>query len=129
MVITKAKTIMVVDDEPDLLRITTKMLENDGYDVHAFRNPEKALDHVEVENCNECAIIVSDIRMPVINGIELAKRIKKLRPEIKVILMSAFEIHKEEWHKVLPSSDIDEFVQKPVKMSDLVDTIKKYARA
>jgi DNA-binding NtrC family response regulator len=121
------RDVMVVDDEPDLLTITTKMLETDGYKVHGFGNSVKALEHVETNGCNECSFLVSDIRMPTINGIELAKRIKKLRPEMKIILMTAFEIHKNEWQKTLPSAQVDEFIQKPISTRELVEAIKKCA--
>ena len=121
----KALTIMVVDDEPDLLAIIAKILEREGYKTHTFSNPEKALEHIELDRCADCSIIVSDIRMPLITGIQLAKRAKKLRPEIKIILMSAFEIYQNEWQKALPSTDVDGFIQKPFNNSHLVEAIAK----
>jgi DNA-binding NtrC family response regulator len=122
-----AKTIMVIDDEPDLLTITTRMLENDGFKVHAFRDSEKALAHIESDGCNACSLIVTDVRMPKINGIQLAKRVKQLRPDMKIILMTAFEVHQKEWQTTLPSSEIDRFLTKPLRMSDLIEAIKKCA--
>jgi YesN/AraC family two-component response regulator len=65
--------------------------------------------------------------MPVINGIQLAKRAKQLRPELKIVLMTAFEVHQKEWQTALPSTHIDLFLPKPLKMADLVDAIKRCA--
>ena len=118
---------MVVDDERDLLSVVTRMLEGNGFNVHGFSDPEKALAHVEDGSCKECWLTLTDVRMPKINGIQLTKRIKQLRPEMKLILMTAFEVHQKEWQMALPSSDIDQFLTKPLRMSDLVEAIEKCA--
>ena len=115
---------MIVDDEPDLLAITGTMLENRGYKVHAFTDPIKALDHVKVDSCKECSIVVSDIRMPGMSGFELVRYLKEARPEMKVILITAFKINKEEVQKVLPSTPVDGFVTKPFRSADLIEAVK-----
>jgi FixJ family two-component response regulator len=117
---------MVVDDEPDLLATTKRMLEQEGYKVHAYSNPMIALGHVQ-EGCKECGIMVSDIKMAELSGFELTRRVKELRPELKVILMSSFIIHKGEFEKVLPSAKVDDFVQKPFRKQDLIEAIKNAA--
>jgi CheY-like chemotaxis protein len=116
---------MIVDDETDLLAIVRKMLEGQGYSVHPFASPETALDHVKDDGCTDCSIVISDIRMPNMTGFELVRHIKKLRPEMKVILMTAFEINKQEAQLVLPSTPVDAFVNKPFKTSELVTAIKR----
>jgi CheY-like chemotaxis protein len=115
---------MIVDDEPDLLAITGTMLENRGYKVHAFTDPIKALDHVKVDSCKECSVVVSDIRMPGMSGFELVRYLKEARPEMKVILITAFKINKEEVQKVLPSTPVDGFVTKPFRSADLIEAVK-----
>jgi len=117
---------MVIDDEADLLTITTKMLETSGYKVHAFSSPVEALDHVK-NGCKDCAIVVSDIRMSEMSGFELVRYIKELRHEMKIILMTAFKINKEEAQIVLPSTPIDAFVKKPFRSTELVDAIHSCA--
>ena len=117
-------TILVIDDEPDLLAVDKKFLENEGYRVHAFSSPELALRHIQ-EGCSECTFVVSDIRMPGMSGFELVRRLKDLRPEMKAILMSSFVIHKGEFEKVMPSLAVDEFIMKPFTKDDLVQAIKK----
>jgi len=119
---------MVVDDESDLLAVTKKMLEKEGYQVHAFSDPEQALQHFKKEGCETCVLIVSDIRMPAMSGFELVRQIKEIRPQTKVILASSFVIHKGEFEKVMPSLQVDDFVRKPFIKAELVKTIKKIGR-
>lgn len=115
---------MVVDDEPDLLVTTTKMLEASGYHVHAFDNADNALGHVKENGCRECVLVVSDIKMPGMSGFELVRRMKEIRPDLKVVLMSSFIIHMGEFQKVMPSLLVDNFVSKPFTQTDLIDAIK-----
>ena len=124
-----AKTIMLVDDEPDILTVTARMLEANGFNVHGYDDSENALAHVEMSDCKDCTVLISDIKMPKINGIQLAKKVKLLRPNIKIILMTAFEVHKQEWQRTLPNTRIDEFIEKPIRMNDLVEAVQKCANA
>jgi CheY-like chemotaxis protein len=121
---TGKSVIMVVDDEPDLLTLTTKFLETEGYEVHAFGSPEAAIRHVK-QGCTECTIVVSDIKMPGMSGFELTRRLKEMLPETRVVLMSSFVIQKEEFRKVMPSLNVDEFVSKPFTKADIIDAVRK----
>jgi two-component SAPR family response regulator len=63
--------------------------------------------------------------MPTMNGFEFIKKVKRLKPTVKVFFMTAFEIDTDEWSNVLPSVKIDEFIQKPFtleKIGKLVST-------
>jgi two-component system cell cycle sensor histidine kinase/response regulator CckA len=119
---------MVVDDEPDLLATTRSTLEKEGYKVHAYANPITALDHIE-HGCKDCVVLVSDIKMPEMSGFELVRRVKELRPDLKVIFTSSFIIHKGEFAKVLPSAKVDDFIQKPFSKQELIEAIKKFAKS
>ena len=74
-------------------------------------------------------LVLSDIRMPQINGYELVSKIKAVQPEIKVILMSAFDIRQEELLKVLPSMTIDGLISKPISMKKLAENINHILKA
>jgi DNA-binding NtrC family response regulator len=113
---------MVVEDDIDLLTVITSMLESKGYQVHGFTDPEKALAHVN--ECKECATVISDIRMPGMNGFQLVRALKKKRPDMRVILMTAFEIHKKEWQQTVLSTQVDQFIIKPFKTQELVEAIE-----
>jgi len=123
----RTKSIVLVDDERDTITVMTEMLEKQGYAVHGFTDPEKALSHAK--DCKECGIIVADIRMPGMNGFQLVRALKKSRRDMKVVLMTAFEIYKSEWQQVLPSTEVDQFLLKPVKMSQLAEVIERCAPA
>jgi YesN/AraC family two-component response regulator len=67
--------------------------------------------------------MLSDIRMPEMSGIQLARKVKEINPKVKVVLMTSFEIKDNEFSKVFPSTQVDGFVQKPFQMKDLTDKI------
>jgi two-component system, response regulator YesN len=70
--------------------------------------------------------MLSDIRMPGMNGYEFVKKAKEIDKQVKTILMSAFEIHDyEELHNALIDLNIDGFLQKPFSMAKLNDVIEK----
>lgn len=75
--------------------------------------------------CAECGIVISDVRMPLMNGFQLVRALKQVRKEMKVILMTAFEINPREWQKVMPDVEVDQFLIKPLKAIQLVETIEK----
>jgi len=69
-------------------------------------------------------VIITDIRMPRMNGFELYRNIKEMRPDTKIAFITAFEINRDEFTKVLPSIDVKDFIIKPIDMNDLVFKIK-----
>jgi two-component SAPR family response regulator len=64
--------------------------------------------------------------MPGMNGIEFAIKIKEIKPDIKILLMTAFEINNEELKNVISSVKVDEFISKPILMSKLNVIVEKY---
>jgi YesN/AraC family two-component response regulator len=63
--------------------------------------------------------VLSDVRMPGLSGIQLAKKVKEINPAVKTVLMTAFEIRDSEFSKVFPSTPVDGFVQKPIGIKEL----------
>ncbi len=118
-------SILLVDDESDIVEVIRSGLEHDSFDVFGFTDPELALEHFGM-NTRHYSLVISDIRMPKINGYEFIKRVKKIKPEVKVFLMSAFEINKIEFKRVLPTVKIDEFIEKPFKLSVLNSLVRTH---
>jgi YesN/AraC family two-component response regulator len=58
------------------------------------------------------------------NGFELYRRIKEKNPSMKIAFITAFEINRDEFNKVLPSIDVKDFIIKPISMSDLIVKLK-----
>ncbi len=79
--------IVVVDDEPITLKQMRRILEKDGHRVSAFSSPQRALTHIETALCD---LVISDVRMPGMDGMELMTRIKARFPEIEVILITGY---------------------------------------
>jgi DNA-binding NtrC family response regulator len=90
--------------------------------VDGFTNPEEALQSFK-SNANNFRVVVSDVRMPELSGIQLARKLKEVNPGVKVLLMTAFEIRDNEFSKVFPSTSIDGFVQKPIGIRELTNKI------
>jgi len=82
-----------------------------------------ALEDFKV-NCKDCSVILSDIRMPGMNGYELIKKTKEIDKQVKVVLMSAFEIQEKEFHNLLPDIKVDGFLQKPFQTQQLNEVIE-----
>ena len=114
--------LLVVDDDPDIVQVLKMGLVKNGFLVEAFTNPEEALQSFK-SNAEIYCLLLSDMRMPSLSGIQLSKKVKEINPNVKVVLMTAFEIRDEEFSKVFPSSRVDGFVQKPIGIKDLTDKI------
>ena len=114
--------LLVVDDDPDIAHVLKQGLLKNRFLVSAFTNPEEALQSFK-SNSKDYCLILSDIRMPGLSGIKLARKVKEINPDIKVVLMTSFEIRDNEFSKVFPSMHVDGFVQKPIGISDLTNKI------
>ena len=117
------KSILIVDDEFDIVTLIKASLQKHGFNTLAFTDPLLALEHFR-NNSKDFALVISDIRMPSMNGYELIRKIKAERPTIKTILISAFEINKEEFSKIMPTVKIDSFITKPVSLNQLIHSIE-----
>ena len=110
--------IMVVDDDFDIVSLIKLSFQRRSFNVYGFTDPRLALEHFNL-NAPGYILVISDMRMPQMNGFEFIKKIKEIKPEIKVFLMTAFEINDIEFRRLLPSTKIDEFIQKPVSLEKL----------
>jgi DNA-binding NtrC family response regulator len=118
------KSILVVDDENDIVNLIKQSLQINGLKVSPFTDPAMALEDFKV-NCKTCSLILSDIRMPGINGYEFVKKAKEIDKQVKVVLMSAFEINDKEFHNLLPDVKVDGFLQKPFSIQQLNNVVEK----
>ncbi len=114
--------LLVVDDDSDIVQVLKMGLLKNGFLVDAFTNPEDALQTFKA-NAESYCLMLSDVRMPQLSGIQLARKVKEINSDVKVILMTAFEIRDSEFSKVFPSTQVDGFVQKPIGIKELNDKI------
>ena len=123
MITSNGKSIVVVDDEWDIVNQIKRSLEDmDGLKVYTFTDPFPALEHFS-SDCKDHHIVISDIRMPGMNGYEFVKRVKKINPQVKIILMSSFKIDDNNLLDVLPDVKIDTFLQKPFSLDTLTNIV------
>jgi CheY-like chemotaxis protein len=99
--------LIVVDDDPDLAQVFTGGLLMNGFLVDTFTNPEEALQNLRSNSKDYYSLVLSDIRMPEMSGIQLARKVKDINPSIKVVLMTAYEIKDIKFSKVSPSVHAD----------------------
>jgi DNA-binding NtrC family response regulator len=114
--------LLVVDDDPDIVLVLKMGLLKNRFLVSAFTNPEEALQSFKSNSESYC-LMLSDIRMPGLSGMQLARKVKEINSGVKVVLMTAFEIRDSEFSKVFPSTSVDGFVQKPISIKDLTNKI------
>ena len=114
---------MVLDDELELVNLIKTGLQKNGYNVFAFTDPPLALEHFKI-NSSKYDIVISDLRMPSMNGIEFLENVKGIRSDIKIFLMTAFEI--DDLKSQIESLKIDKFFVKPFSIRELNATIHNY---
>lgn len=116
---TRHRLIAIVDDELDIARLFHDALQRiKGFSVFAFTEPKTALKHFAI-NRDTYVLIISDLRMPSINGMELIKNIKELNPFVRTILMTAYAIKDELFQEYVKQEIINGFLQKPIHLKDL----------
>ena len=118
----KSKSILLVDDDYDIVNLFKDLLENRNYEVTGFTNPLEALEHYKT-NWNRYGLVISDIRMPGMTGFDLLKNIKKIDKTISFFLMSAYDTID---FSELEGIKIDGFIQKPIRIKELLSTIENH---
>jgi len=115
--------ILIVDDEPDLTKISVMALEHYGYKVDAFNNPKEALSKYKPGSYD---LIILDIKMPEMNGFELYREIKKKDNNAKMCFLTASELYYKEFReKEFRSLDRNLFIRKPINNEELAKEISK----
>ena len=118
-------SIMIVDDEIDITTFMKLSLQKCGFDVDSFTDPFLALEHLQI-NSKDYMIVISDIRMPGLNGFEFVRKIREVKPKIKVLLMTAFDINTNVFSEELLATKVNGFIQKPISEKILNSEIKKH---
>ena len=119
----KTKRIMLVEDEDDIVLLFKMILESDaGLKVDSFTDPFAALNNLR---SGQYDLIMIDIALPKMNGIELYYKIRKLDNKVKICFLTAGEMYYEEIRKqVFPELEANCFIRKPVANEDLVRSVR-----
>ena len=119
---TQNPSIMIVDDEPDVLLTYESFLSNAGFNVSTFEEPYKALAEF-TSNPRLYDLIILDIRMENLNGLQLYQCMKAINPASKLIFASALDAAKE-LTSILPDVQSQDIIKKPVDRENFIKTVK-----
>ena len=114
-----SKKILVVDDNPTQCKVIKKLFESCGYSVVALDSPEEALYLLEWK---EFDVIITDLRMPWMNGAEFCRRSRKTRPDMLIYALSGY-IHEFDRNELLEAG-FDGIFSKPIRIELLRDAIE-----
>ncbi len=120
------KIVSVVDDDLNTTELFHIALsENiDGISVVSFNDPVIALEHFAA-NKDAYVLVISDLRMPSLNGLELLKKVKSSNPKVRTILMSAYNFDEDLiFLKYMEEGIIDSSIDKPVTMNRLYQRVR-----
>jgi len=123
---TNKKIISVVDDEIDISKLFRDALckNMDRVDVVSFNDPVTALEHF-TDNKVSYALVISDLRMAGLNGLELLKKVKNSNSSVRTILMSAYNFEEDDlFQKYVKEGVIDSTIEKPVTIHRLCQRVK-----
>ena len=116
------ETILLVEDEPSILNVTTMLLTRQGYTVIAANTPGEAIN-LAVGHVSEISLLMTDVVMPEMNGRDLAKKLLSLNPNLKCLYMSGYTSDVIAHHCVLDEGVY--FIQKPFTMTDLAAKVRE----
>ena len=114
------KHILVVDAEPSLLRVVSRVLREEGYDVRTAPDSNAALRVVKDER-HRIDLLLTDVVMPRISGMELAREAARLRPDLPVVLMTGYLNHPSLSHCELPAGPL---LSKPFPPAELLARVR-----
>ena len=118
--------VSIVDDELDITKLFDIALRDniDHASVVTFNDSVIALEHYGKYK-NKYALVIADMRMPAVNGLELLKKVKELNPKVRTILTSAYEFENNPvFQNYLEDGIINSFIQKPVKIDRLRQIVR-----
>jgi FixJ family two-component response regulator len=117
----RPRRILVVDDDADVISTFKMILEMNGFEVDAYTNPTLALSNFKP---NSYGLLLLDIRIPVMNGFELFRKMKSIDSRVEVCFITAFEDYREEFKESFPMLDEAKyFIRKPKAIQDLVNHV------
>ena len=117
----KKKRILLVDDEHDITFSLRIGLENNGFVVDTFNDPQEALSNFKAGLYD---LLLIDVKMPKMNGFELYEEMEKIDGKAKVCFITAFEVYFNSLKELFPTMKLDCYIKKPITTDDLVQRIK-----
>ena len=117
------RNILIVDDEPDALFTYKTFLASEGFNVDAFTLPEEALSTFAARSPSHYSLVIVDIRMPRLNGLQLYHRLKTMSMSIKVLFVSALDAASE-LVSILPNANDIRVIKKPADQEHFMSAVR-----
>lgn len=114
--------LLVADDDSDITQVLKLGLQKNWLLVGAFTSPEEVLQSF-TSNAKSYCLVLSDIWIPNCLEYRQQKKVNEANPSVKVVLMIAFEIKDNELSKVFSFTQVGDFIQRPIGIGDLTNTI------
>ncbi len=118
----KNATILLVEDEPSILEMTSAMLSNLGYRILTAPTPGEAIELAR-KHQGEIQLLLTDVIMPEMNGLDLSRKIMEIDPEIKRLFMSGYTANVIADHGIV--NEGVNFIQKPFSVKDLAGKVSE----
>jgi DNA-binding NtrC family response regulator len=118
----RKKKIFIVDDESDICLTLANVLEGDRFVVDTFDDPILALENFRKDSYD---LVILDIKMKKMDGLELYKEIKKIDHKVKVCFLTASKFNNKAFKEVLSDLEKNQFIQKPIQNEELINIINK----
>jgi CheY-like chemotaxis protein/class 3 adenylate cyclase len=115
--------IMLIDDDEDILFTFNVILNRENYKVKIFSDSFDAFKHFTTKSPYFFDLIIMDIRMPRINGIQLYYKFKAINPYIKILLVSSLDLV-QELVDSMPEINLNDIVKKPIQAEDFILKVK-----
>lgn len=112
--------ILIVDDDDDVLKVLSDLVQSEGYEAVAERDGRIALQLVE--SSEHFDMLITDIRMKPVDGLELIRQAKEKRPETPILVISAY-LNAENMAKIRDLG-CTAYLEKPFKIDDVCDAIR-----
>ena len=116
-----AKSILVVEDYPETLKLFEQVLATEGFSVRAVETGEKALDALAVKKFD---LVLLDVMLPRIDGMEVCRRIKIANKKLPVVAVTAFDV--PDIVTRCKNAGFDDVVMKPFEPERLIDVVNKH---
>ena len=113
------KTVLIVDDEPDVKLALKIALEENGFEVDAFDDPVMALDNFKKGVYD---LLILDIKMPKMHGFELYREIRKIDSHVKICFLTAGEMYYGAYADIFNEN---QFIRKPIENKELINRVNE----
>jgi DNA-binding response OmpR family regulator len=123
LTIAQRNRVLLVDDEPDVAYLVKTALERNGFEVDAYTDPILALHNFRT---NIYRLLLLDIKMPKIDGIELFKKMEKEDDKVRVCFFSASDYLTSNYKNVFQDPDRFLFISKPISIPEMTRRIKRF---